>query len=322
MSTEKSIASNGLTLFSAPAAAVQQAEQQHLLIDSNSNTCFSFEMPLPAGIPETVKCSQIQVHYTISATLEYKKISASTTYKKKIEKQVLLVRLPENGILNGENHSGAVIDSQQQEYGNWCKYRITIDKKSVELGSKLPVKIEIVSCLAGLRIKQVFLQLIERRTIKKAEEETTNQLCHFIYPAKNSSDLHLPTRPLVGAWQGQCEYQIPCQNDKLTHSTRNYSDFGIHHVLLVSLIVSLPSGGDRSSQQRRSNQQQTIKTISFQTPIDLLDGQLTQFEQYRERLPSYDCPVSMEEVEKLNRHGLYYNHTLNPPPYYSIVAAI
>jgi hypothetical protein len=315
MNTEKSIANNGLTLF----PATPNTEQQ-LLLSTGSTTSFSFEMPLTAGIPETVKCSQINVNYTISAHIEYKTTNTNSVQKEEIKKSIILARLPENGILNGENYP-STIDSLKH-FSNWCQYRITIDKKSVALGSRLPVKIEVAPTIIGLRLKQVFLQLIERRTITPELDgiERTNQSCHFIYPAKNNN-LQLPARPLASAWQGQCEYQIPFDEKyKLAHSTKSYPNFRVNHVLLVSLLISIPDN-NKSGANSASSSRYSTRTISFQTQIDLLDSHLTQLEEAggnKGGLPSYDCPISIEELEKLNRHGL--NMEYPPPSYESLVA--
>jgi hypothetical protein len=246
---------------------------------NSGSTLYSFEIPLPADLPETVKCEQINVEYNIISKINY-----NSKYHEEIEKKVTLARLP-------EEHFN-IDDSEQQQLKNWCKYRIKIDKHSIALGSRLPIEVDITPFISGLRLKQIFVQLIERRTVNS----NTNQLCHFLYPTKNN--ITLPQLPLTKNWKNTFYYEIP--KDKVSHSTNEYDDFNIKHVLLVSLIVSCPDGN------RRYND----KTISFQTQIDLLDSQLIHCEPSI-KLPPYDYPISLEEIDKLNRHGLL----VVPPSY-------
>lgn len=264
-------------------------------------TVFSFEMPLSVGLPESVKCPQINVEYTISAKIAYHKANTAILNNETINKPVILARLPDSGILTGENYP-STIDSLKH-LDQWCQYRIVIDKKSAALGSRLPLKIQVVPTCSGLRLKQVYLQLLERRTVKQSEDEQqTTQLCHFIYPAKEFPALALPQRPLTENWFGCSEYQIP-EEDKMAHSTTSYDNFHVSHILLVSLIVTIPDINSKSRYR--------TKTISFQTPIDLLNSHVSQLGDHCLKLPPYDHPISTEESDKLNRHGL-----LSPPPYH------
>ncbi|KAI9476573.1 MAG: hypothetical protein EXX96DRAFT_577613 [Benjaminiella poitrasii] len=273
------------------------------LLLSPGSTRFSFEMPLPAGIPETISCPQITVDYNITVCMEYKKTTQSAgVLHEEIKKRVILARLPDNGMLTGENYP-ITIDSHKH-FSNYCQYRITVDKKSAALGTTLPVKIEIAPTVKDLRIKQIFLQLVEKRTVSPEEgEEKTSQSVHFLYPTKGSS-IALPTRPLYTNWTGNFLYQIPDEKT-ISHSTQSYSQFHIHHILLVSLLVTFPETHGQHYGRH------VTRTISFQTQFDLLDSHLSSEREYT-KLPSYNCPVSIEEIEKLYQHGLGMD---NPPSY-------
>lgn len=276
MNTEKELVKNDIQII---------ANTTTLL--NTGSTLFSFEMPLPAGLPETIKCApQINVDYVISSKMDYKKTSNMIIQHEEIEKPLVLARLPENGILAGENHLNS-IDVQQYSSNSWCKYRVNIDKHSAALGSKLPIKLEVLPTVQqGIRVKQVFVQLIERRTVNS----NTNQLCHFLYPAKDNT-INLPQLPITRQYKDTFYYQIPDDN-KLSHSTTSYGDFHVEHILLVSVIMSCSINGKFST-----------KTISFQTHIDLLDSRLIHCEPST-KLPPYDnYPISIEEMDKLNRHG-------------------
>lgn len=277
---------------------ISSSEPQQL---PSGATVFSFEMPLSVGLPESVKCPQINVEYDISAKMEYHKANTAILNNETINKPVILARLPDNGILTGENYP-STIDSLKH-LDQWCQYRIIIDKKSAALGSRLPLKIQVVPTCSGLRLKQVYLQLLERRTVKQSEDEQqTTQLCHFIYPAKDFPALALPQKPLTENWYGCSEYQIP-EEDRMAHSTTSYDNFHVSHILLVSMIVTIPDVNSKSRYR--------TKTISFQTPIDLLNSHVSQLGDHCLKLPPYDHPISTEESDKLNRHGL-----LSPPPYH------
>ncbi|CEP18044.1 hypothetical protein [Parasitella parasitica] len=304
---QQNIASSHLQLY---PTAEQVASSPPLLLNSGS-TRFSFEMPLPARIPETISCPQVNVEYTMRASLHYKKEGASQMLEE-IKKQIILARLPDTGMIAGEN-CPATIESHKH-FSNWCQYRITIDTKSAVLGSKLPLRIEIAPTAKELRLKQVFLQLVERRNVnlnQDSNSDRTSQSVHFLYPAKGSS-LFLPNRPITENWQGSCLYQIPNDNT-ISHSTQKYSTFYVSHLLLVSLLISIPDSTN-------TNGRHTIRTISFQTQIDLLDSHVAQLGDCEfTKLPSYDCPISFEEIEALKRHGLDME---GPPAYEETVLAV
>ena len=281
--TTKSLAANDIQIVPTSNPA--------LLVNQNSSV-YSFETPLPAGSPETIKCTQIHVEYQLTVKMMYKKSTDSQTIlTEQLVHPVILARLPENGIVAGENNSTFL--APFIPFDDCCQYRITLDKKAIALGSQLPVKIEMIPTVPGLRLKQVFLQLLERRTVTNTElQGQANQLCHFLYPAKGSV-MSLPQRPLTQPWQGHCLYQIP-EESKIAHTTQSYAEFHVDHVLLASLVISLPDATGRI----------VTKTISFQTQIDVLDAHVSVLADHYSRLPPYDDPVSIQEVETLKRHGL------------------
>lgn len=280
--------------------------QNQLELHNSTNTTkkYAFEMPLPAGIPETIHSSQINVNYELSVKLDYYNKSSIT--HEELNKPIILARLPENGMLAGENHSTTTIDSRKH-YSNWCQYRITLDKRAITIGSTLPVKIEIAPIVNELKLKQVIVQLIEKSTIVPENNhsvELKSQSAQYMYPARGHV-LSLPAKPLTQQWETHCTYQIPNEK-KLSHSTETYKSFNINHTLLVSLIIAVPCS------QKFNNYGQgrfETKTITFSTDIDLLDSSLSNLVHCE--LPPYNCPVSNEELYKLNSHGL----ALSPPTY-------
>lgn len=303
MTATKNITTNNLVLHPTPDAPSQQS----LLLNSGT-TRFSFEMPLPSGIPETVHCTQVNVDYNLTLSMDYKQASG-ITYKmhEEIVKDIILARLPESGILTGDDYPNT-IDSHKH-FSNWCQYRITLDKKAIALGSSLPLHIEVAPTVKGLRINQVFLQLLERRNVKPEHDtQKSSQLCHFLRP---DHAMALPAQPLDAPWEGKCDYLIP-DDGSIAHSTESYPGFQVTHTLLVSLLISLPDDKD-------GVQKVNTRTISFQTQLDVLDSHFSQLGDVDVgKLPAYDCPISLEEIEKLNQHGLNMDC---PPAYDTIIAA-
>lgn len=303
MSNSKMIATNNLQLYPTTTSEIP------LVLNSGSTRRFSFEMPLPAGIPETINCPQVKVNYTITVIIDYQGSASikSMMMQDRVEKQIILARLPESGMLTGENYP-YTIDSFKH-FSQWCQYRITIDTKSAALGSKLPVKIEISPTVKELKLKQIFLQLLEKRMVTPELDgvERSVHSVYFLYPAKGSN-MTLPTKPLTSNWKGQCLYQVP-DNKTLSHSTQTYTNFRVSHVLLVSLVVSLP---DTKANQQYTSDRYSTRTLSFQTQIDLLDSRISERE-FTNKLPCYNSPISIEEIEKLNSHGLGMK---DPPPTY------
>lgn len=278
--------------------------QNHLEIVPSDTKRYTFEMPLSAGIPETIHSSQININYELSVKLDYYK--SSSICHEEYNKPVVLARLPENGMLAGENHSNTTIDSRKH-FSNWCQYRITLDKKAIFIGSTLPVKLEIAPLVTDLKIKQVVVQLIEKCTFN--DTNITSQSVHYMYPAKGYA-LTLPVRSITKPWEASCTFQIPNEKKQLSHSTDNYASFNIQHTLAVSFVISVPTNNSGTQFNTYGQGRFETKTISFQTDIDLLDSHLSTLVHCE--LPPYNCPVSNEELYKLNSHGLAPR---SPPKY-------
>lgn len=268
-------------------------DQPPLLINAGS-TSFSFEIPLPSGIPESIQSPQINVDYQITAQMNLKR-NNNSLYKE-LKKQLILARLPDSGMLAGENCS-IIIDSHKH-FSNWCQYRISIDSKSATIGSTLPVKFEIAPTTKDFKLKQILVQILEKRIL----DEKKYQSIHFLSPTTKQS----PTisTAISTPWEASFAYQIPTN---ISHSTDNYKYFSIEHILLISLIVSTTDPND--------NKKSVNRTISFQTRIDLLDSNIANLMD--PELPPYNCPISQEEIQKLNRHGLVHSNCImeHPPTY-------
>ncbi|PHZ13255.1 uncharacterized protein RHIMIDRAFT_251310 [Rhizopus microsporus ATCC 52813] len=285
---KKSITGDRLTLYCS--------HRKPLVINSDSATQLSFEMPLPSEIPETINCPQIHVNHHVTLDVEY--YYDQRKLYQQIRKPVIIARLPDCRMLTGENLL-EMIDSRKNE-SSWCQYRITIKKKAAPLGSRLPIQFEIAPLIPGVKLKEIYVQLMERRTVVPDVDrvERTTQSCFFIYPVKNSS-FQLPTNILESPWEATVEYQLP---SKMAHSTETYQNFFVNHLLLVSLVFQVP--------ESENSTKHTTKSISFSSSIDLLHKHTAN----ATRLPTYHSLVSADET--------IHRHTINldqPPPDYNAV---
>ncbi|KAI8982464.1 hypothetical protein BDF20DRAFT_1000407 [Mycotypha africana] len=328
----KLVASERQFLYPAANTNGERSRTTKPLILEAGITRFAFEMPLPAGIPETMNGSQIGVHHNLTVCLDYRRpITTISQYMlpdqrldlhDEVKREIILARMPDSGMLSGENQMPN-IDSNKH-FSNWCQYRITMEKKAVATGSQLPIKIEIAPTVEHLTLKHFFLQLIERRTITVIDalgrpQERTSHSVIFLHPPKDTTQqIIVPNTPIKGVWEGNCVYQIPNNDKVMTHSSQAYADFKVTHMLLVTIVVSVPHFKRRNmlqyfSSNSNNNNSRDSKTFSYQTPIDLVNGDVFQTWEMA-KLPSYDNnPMTSEEIEKLTAHGLLSD---SPPPTY------
>ncbi|KAI9259361.1 hypothetical protein BY458DRAFT_491923 [Sporodiniella umbellata] len=298
-SDEHLVTENHLTLYSTSGH-----DEIHRSMDSGSTALFSFEMPIPNGLPETVQSPQIQVNYQFTLCMDY--IKDKKKLRQWAKTPIVVARLPRSGILTGENLP-EMIDSRKH-ISPWCQYRVTLPT-SVALGATLPVRFELVPVVKGLKLKHVVVQLLERRTVIPDidREERTCQFCYFVRSTKKTS-LSLPSEPLHHAWEASAEYQIPCKS--LIHSTDSYNHFNVGHILLISFVIQVLDEGTKTKKPRY-----TSKTICFSTRIDILDQCIGN----NHKLPPYQSPISIEEREKLKNLGIHHDSSLPPPPAYHAV---
>ncbi|CAO3703855.1 unnamed protein product [Rhizopus stolonifer] len=239
-SDERLITRKDLTLYSSLHDEIDKP------LNSDSNALFSFELPLPTGLPETIQSPQIQVSYQFTLSMDY--IKNKKKLSQRANKSVIVVRLPHSGLLAGENLPEMI--GSRKHISPWCQYRITI-QKSVALGSTLPIQFELVPMVKGFKLKHVFVQLLERRTVipEVDGQERTGQFCYFIHPTKRSS-LQLPSNALHDVWETSVEYQIPQKS--VTHSTKSYRNFSVEHLLLISFVINVLEEGKRRKRPRIS----------------------------------------------------------------------
>ncbi|KAI8371665.1 uncharacterized protein BYT42DRAFT_581038 [Radiomyces spectabilis] len=284
------------------------------LVLNSGKTRFGFEMELPEGLPETVECPNIRVHYQVSAVVTFvnnRRIlqTGKAPVKKTVQRSktfVRLARLPFEDILLGENYR-ALIDSRKH-LSKWFQYHIIIDKKAVALGTWLPVTVGLAPTVPGLRIMHFCLQVIERRSVCPDKWHTI-QTCHMLQRAC-STDPQIPNCDLDEPWQGTIHYKVP-DDRSLAHSTQRYSGFRVSHMLLISIMISFPEKGALSLTKRGQ------RTITFQTDIDLLDRSVGVLERNNAIiLPSYDGPSPFTVRDML--FGNPDTSGIFPPAYHEI----
>ncbi|KAI8381297.1 uncharacterized protein BYT42DRAFT_545210 [Radiomyces spectabilis] len=304
---QKSVAQQDLVLH--PSSARSAAP----LLLHVGTTCFAFEMQLPEGLPESIDCQQAKVRYNLTASMTYRSTSSLSDTSEDCTQAVQLARLPFEGSLTGDNYSDT-IDSRKH-YASCCQYHVIIDSKAVALGDNLPISIRIAPIVQNMRIKNVYLQLLERRQVLNREEVMkTSQSCHLLHPSKDASSIAsspLPTDDLDKPWQATMYYKIPRDADGLVHSTSTYPEFSVSHLLFVSMLVSFPA------LTQNNNIRRVQHTITFQTPIDLLSRNIGQLgDKDYVKLPLYgDCKSAGERIDMFD-NSIHADH---PPAYDDVV---
>ncbi|KAI8364236.1 hypothetical protein BD560DRAFT_173873 [Blakeslea trispora] len=254
---------------------------------------YYFEMPLPYNLPESVYHSQIKVSYQLISYLDYYDDTQHQRHDV-IQRTIKLIRLPnlERQTIMHDEDRLTLIAHRTKEW----RCHIWMDKTTVTLESDLPIHIAILIhpsvAKRGIRIKHIFVQLVEQAVI---EQEQVHQSVHPLQPIKDWPLSHLSTAisEYQGHhfWQASNQYKIP-NGKTISHSTHAYRRFQIRHILFISFVVSY-------SHQRED------KTMSYKTPIDIFDSQ-----SVFDVLPPYNMPTSTKEIKLLSQHGLI-PHTNN-----------
>jgi hypothetical protein len=305
--TKKSLVRQRLVLY----PTIDQPAHRPLVLNAGL-TQFGFEMQVPSGLPETIDCSDINVNYHVTAVMEYyitstsfiKSSSNRRLVKEAAKQNIRIARLPNSHLLIGDNINPS-IDSRTHK-SNWLKYQILVDKKAVSIGSELPVTFRLSPTKKGVCIDRVSVQVLERRDLYNLDTNVhTSHAVHVIRPISSSSNIPLK-QALDKKWEGTIDYQIP-ENKSLVHSTRSYSEFSVSHTLLLSLSLSL---------QTPKSQSRSMKTVTFQTKIDILDAAINEAELLE--LPSYDAPPPFDNTEYV--FGEYDRKFTEPPSYDDLFA--
>jgi hypothetical protein len=287
--TVKNIAHERLALYPSDN---QQASTPFIV--GAGSTQFGFEMQITSRLLESINCSWVKVYYYVTATVEYStvrnapfillcsipsKIRIATTTKK-VKQPISIVRLPSYDTLI--DASDAI--SSGTRTTDWITYRISVDKKTVPIGSQLPIAFNLTPVPGNdVFINNVSVQLIEECNIYHGYETRSSYSVKSIFPCKCNHSF-IPKGKLIEPWEGTIFYEIPA-NQALVQSTQQYSEFYVKHVLLIS--IALHKQGNKKN------------TIMFQAHIDLLSKAVGDLESLK--LPMYDTrpPPPFDSAENI-----------------------
>ncbi|KAI9487137.1 MAG: hypothetical protein EXX96DRAFT_551941 [Benjaminiella poitrasii] len=313
---KKPLARQRLVLY----PTLEQDDASRPLVMNAGLTQFGFEMQVPSRLPETIECSDINVHYYVTAVIEYYNDRSffARAYRRNLVKEfakqdVRVARLPYENIFLGDAMSNP-IDSRTHKCG-WLNYQILVDKKAVALGSELPITFRMAPTFDdGVTVDRVNIQMLERRDLHRDSTYTTHSV-HTIQPSQYNTT-SFPTEPLKNdPWEGTMVYKIP-DNKELVHSTQEYSDFSVSHTLLITIALSIPG----TSSGRYTSSRRTQKIVTFQAHIDILDEAIGRLDTLK--LPTYDAPPPFEETNE-DSEPVYidYDRKYPDPPAYDEIFA-
>ncbi|GAN01028.1 hypothetical protein MAM1_0004d00459 [Mucor ambiguus] len=299
-SKKRSIAHHRLVLY----PAMEQTDTNCPLILKSGLTHYSFEMQVPSSLPETIDCPDVKVNYHVTAVMEYEsnsflRVGRSNTTKSCTKQDVRIARLPSGNLLAG-NNACEFIDSRTHTSA-WLQYQILVDKKSIALGSELPITFRIIPTRENVSVEGVSVYILERRDVFGKYAHTSHEVQPLLPAATNEKKV--PKTALPELWEGTIRYSIPV-GKSLVHSTMANEDFDIKHTLLVSMILTTPGGVGGNIQ----------KLVTFQSKIDLLDEAIGKLGSLK--VPTYDSPPPFDD--SIFVYGEYDRKFTDPTAYSDI----
>ncbi|KAF1797450.1 hypothetical protein FB192DRAFT_1399962 [Mucor lusitanicus] len=240
-------------------------------------------MQVPSKLPETVDCSDVKVNYHVTAVMEYEsnfflRMGRSSVAKSCAKQEVCIVRLPHGNLLVG-NNACEVIDDRTHTSA-WLQYQVLVDKKSISIGSELPITFRMLPTRKEVSVDGVNVQIMERRDLFGKSTHTSHAVQSLLPAATNETKI--PKTVLPELWEGTVRYNIPA-GKSLVHSTLANADFDIKHTLLVSMVLSTPGGV--AGRMR--------KLVTFQSKIDLLNEAVGKLGSLK--VPTYDSPPPFDD---------------------------
>ncbi|KAK4516279.1 Guanine nucleotide exchange factor lte1 [Mucor velutinosus] len=276
---KRSIAHHCLVLYPVE----EQTDTNCPLILKAGLTHYGFEMQVPSKLPETVDCSDVKVNYHVTAVMEYEsnsflRVGRSSTAQSCAKQDVCIVRLPSGNLFFGSN-TCEFIDSRTHT-SDWLEYQVLVDKKSIALGSELPITFRMMPVREEVSVEGVNVQILERRDVFRKSTRTSYAVQSLLTAATNETEI--PKTALPELWEGTIRYSI-LVGKSLVHSTLANSDFDIKHTLLVSIVLSAP-GGIAGRMRKR---------VTFQSKIDLLNEAVGKLGSLK--VPTYDSPPPFDD---------------------------
>ncbi|CAO3628312.1 unnamed protein product [Mucor fragilis] len=296
----KSIAHHRLVLY----PTMEQMGTSCPLILKAGLTHYGFEMQVPSKLPETIDCSDVKVNYHVTAVMEHEsnsflRLRRSSTVKTCARQDMRIVRLPSGNLLVG-NNACEFIDSRTHTSA-WLQYQVLVDKKSVALGSDLPITLRMVPTREEVSVDGVTVQILERRDVFGKSTHTSHAVQTLLRSVTNETTF--PKAALPELWEGTIRYSIPI-GKSLVHSTQANCDFDVKHTLLVSMVLSAPGG--IAGRMR--------KLVTFQSKIDLLDEAVGKLGSLK--VPTYDSPPPFDNAVFV--YGEYDRKFTDPTAYSEI----
>lgn len=281
---------------------------------------YSFELPIPSFLPETINCEMGSVRYELDATVE-----RAGAFKSNLSgaMEVILIRTPGEASMEG---SEPIAISRNWE--DQLHYDIIISGKSFPIGQKIPVSFKLTP-LAKVRVHRIKVFLTET-----VEYWCKNKKVHRLEPTrkillleKNAGMLGGTNESLLGNIDGasnagstefDIEVKIPGCNatgrDKI-HFDTTFSMIKVHHWIKIVLRLSKADPQKDDANKRRHFE------ISIDSPVHLLSCRCTlantQLPTYSDasvathaRLP---CPCTHSDILDPD-NDLYDLPPSTPPP--------
>ncbi|CDH50639.1 predicted protein [Lichtheimia corymbifera JMRC:FSU:9682] len=298
----KQIARHPVLLYPVSSNNTDADTAPDLLISPGTTQC-TFESILPSHLPATIQCPELDIQYSLRATMHYNRITTTTSSNSTTSKPqwlsrkrirntactipVRLIAAPSSASLLYHNHG---IDSLKQTT-TWCQYRIAFEHRSITAGKTMGILLQMAPHLQGMWLEQVYIEWIERRRV------STQKLSkHLLLPIRwvqldQSGQQHhtIATPPLrLGSHPRsfRLAYQVP---EHLVPSTQFHDQFEMDHHVIVSMLLSFPAVVKCKNDDNKRYMRRYTKTIRFGTDIRVIDGRQDQ----DARLPPYqECAKS------------------------------
>lgn len=312
----KQIARHPVLLYPVSSNSNTDTDTASDLLLSPGTTQCTFESILPSHLPATLQCPELDIQYSLRATMHYHRITTCNAtssskrqwlMRKRIRNTactipVRLIAAPSSTSLLYHNHG---IDSLKQTT-TWCQYRIAFEHRSITAGKIMCILLQIAPHLQGMLLEQVYIEWIERRRV--STQKTSK---HLLLPIRwvqldHYGRQHTMTPPLRLGSQPRSfrlAYQVP---EHLVPSIQFHDQFAMDHHVVVSMMLSFPAVVKCKNDDSKRYMRRYTKTIRFGTDMRVIDGRQDQ----DARLPPYQ--------EYGQSHGSSSNSTLimqGPPVY-------
>lgn len=207
----------------------QSATSTHTLTTGNHE--FPFELVLPSNIPESVEGLEGgQVVYSLVAIAERGRFASNIQTRKHFR----IVRT-----IGPDAFDIAQTVSITNTWPNKVDYTIESPSKAVAIGSSIPVIINMVPQLKGLKLGQVRIQLV--RSVHLA---TANGARHSVEKTVVEHRIDAPADGMIGQdeWRVDGVMHLPASLSKLTQDCTITQHIKVTHKLKFTIALHNPDG--------------------------------------------------------------------------------